>query len=327
MTACRLTLAALAVALSLTTQAQALVLRGRVVDLDGKPATDARLQIVGHAPRLAIRTPSGEFEQPLAGEPAQVEIAVIDGSLEVLYPLDGRVAVPRDESVIVTVVVDKHERASINELLAARLVRLEAALDANGVRYDAARDSLSRALEQIMGRLDLDEASLRRSVTFQREQAATAPEILRTVDTYLRELKDLRDGFRHFAPLAVRERAALDALQMAMQEYSAAFTALSDNRRAFASKILEYWPAPRDEVVAGKLADVYLEAVENIHEPLILPLNPPLIVLQRAHGDQRPGRDEIAAAAAEIVAAAADIDRRLPALEQRARELHDALGR
>jgi len=312
---------------SLPVVGQTLVLRGRVVTLDGRPATDARLQIVGHTPRLAIRTPSGEFEQPLTGAPSQVEIAVLDGPLEVLYPLDGLVPVPRDASVHVTVVVGKPERASISDLLATRLVRLEATLGANGVRYDAAQDSLSQALARILGQLEINESELRRSVVFRREQAATAPEILRTVDAYIRELKDLRDGFRQFAPLATRDRPALDALQDAMQQYSATFTDLNDNRGAFESKILSYWPPPRAEVVAGVLADVYLEAVENIHKAVVLPLNPSFIVLARAHGDQRPDRDEVEAAAVTVSAAADRIDLRLPALEQRAGQLRDVLER
>ena len=313
--------------LAATAAAQGLVLHGRVVDLDGRPAPTARLQVVGHAPRLALRDPSGEFVQPLAGDPAEVEIASLEGPLEVLYPLDGRVPVPRDPEVIVTVVVGPAERASISELLAERLVRLEATLDAQGVRYDAAQDSLSRSLTAILGQLDLDEDALRRSVAFKREQAATAPEILRTVDTYLRELQDLRDGFRQFAPLAGRERAALDALQRTMQEYSSAYSELFDHRRAFESQIRDYWPAPASDLIAGSLADVYLEAVETLHQPVILPLNPPLIVLQRAHGDNAPDRDAVAAAAAAIVAGADRIDQRLPALEQRIRELRDALDR
>jgi len=316
--------ALLQVALAAPAPAQEVSLRGRVVTLDGRPATEARLQIVGQAAQLAIRSPSGTFAQPLAGRPAQVEIAPLAGPLEVLYPLDGIVPVPRDDSVHVTIVVGKPERASISEMLAQRLVRLETVLEAQGVQYDAARDSLSQTLERILEQLELDRADLRRDVVFQREQAATAPQILRTVDAYLRELKDLRDGFRQFAPLAVRDRAAKQALQRTMQEYSDAFTDLNDNRRAFESQLLNYWPAPQSGVLVDALSDVYLEAVENVHQALVLPLNPDLIVLQRAGGSDRDERER---AARDVVDAAGRIDGRLPALEQRARELRDALER
>lgn len=328
MTSARPAFVLLAFATAQAVPCLAVVLRGRVIDLDGRPATEARLQIVGHAPQLAIRTPSGEFEQPLAGEPSQVEIAALDGPLEVLYPLDGLLPVPRDESVHVTVVVGKPERASISELLATRLVRLEATLADNGVRYDAARDSLSLSLARILERLELDESDLRHDVAFRREQALTAPEILRTVDQYLRELKDLRDGLRLYTPLVARDPAALTDLQDAMQQYNAAFTALNDNRRAFESQILDYWPAAAAGLLTKALADVYLEAVENVHKALVLPLNPSFVVLARTtHQHDRPERDELQAAEDTVTGAAERIDMRLPALEQRAGELRDALER
>jgi len=307
--------------------AQPAILRGRVVTLDGRPATEARLGIVGQVPQLAVRTPSGEFEQALAGAPAQVTVTSRDDQLAVLYPLDGLVPVPRDPAVHVTIVVGRPERASIGDLLADRLLALETTLTANGVRFDAASDSLSASLARVLAMLQLDETELRRTVAFQREQAATRPEILRAVDAYLRALADLRDGFRQFTPLVPEDRAALEALQTAIAAYSAAFATFSDNRHAYLSQIRSYWPAPQADGLARALADVYLEAVENIHGALILPLNPRLVELQRSHGPQPPPRAVVAAAVAEIAATADRIAIRQPALEQRVAELRDALAR
>ncbi|HOX24846.1 MAG TPA: hypothetical protein PLL30_03660 [Candidatus Krumholzibacteria bacterium] len=310
-----------------TAGAQTAILRGRVVTLDGRPAPEARLGIVGHAAQLAIRAPSGEFEQALSGAPPQVSVTSLDDELAVLYPLDGLVPVPRDPAVLVTLVVGEPERESIGDLLAERLVALEATLAANGVRFDAASDSLSASLARVLGMLQLDEAELREAVVFQREQAATRPEILRTVDTYLRALADLRDGFRTFAPLARKERPALDALQRTMAAYDAAFTALHDNRHAYESQIRSYWPAPRADLLARSLADVYLEAVENIHRALVLPLNPRLVDLQRVHGADPPPRAAVESAVGEITAAADRIEVREAALLQRVGELREALAR
>ncbi len=240
--------------------ATAVVLRGRVVNLEGRPATDARLQIVGHAALLAIRTPSGEFEQPLAGTPSQVTFAAAAGPLDVLYPLDGIVPVPRDEAVHVTIVVGRSERTEISDLLAERLLRLETTLRANGVRFDAASDSLSDDLHRVLAQLEVGEADLRQRVEFKREQAATIPEVLATIDAYIREVKDLRDALQQLGPLAASDRDAEAALKNALTEYSAAFDLLNDNRRAYESKILNYWQrrsrrtaeqAPRRRLLRG----------------------------------------------------------------------------
>ncbi len=303
--------------------AAAAVLRGRVVTLDGRPATDAQLQIVGHAATLAIRSPSGEFEQPLAGSPSQVEIAAVAGTLDVLYPPDGLVPVPRDESVHVTIVVGRPERTEIGEMLAERLVRLESTLRANGVRFDAVRDSLSDDLRRVLAQLEVGEAELRGRVEFQREQAATIPEVIATIDAYLREVANLRNALQQFGPLAATDINAKAALQNSLTAYNAAFDRLNDNRRAYESKILNYWHGDAAERLTKHLADVYFEAIENIHLGLVLPLNPDLTAIQK----QKPSRRERDDASAAFARTAAQLDTRLAPLERRADELRDALQR
>jgi hypothetical protein len=306
-----------------TSPATAVVLRGRVVTLEGRPATDAQLQIVGHAATVVIRKPSGEFEQPLAGTPAQVTFAAVNGALDVLYPPDGIVPVPRDETVHVTIVVGRPQRSEISDLLAERLLRLETTLRANGVRFDAASDSLSDDLHRVLAQLQVGEADLRQRVEFQREQAATIPEVIQTIDAFIREVKDLRDALHQFGPLAAKDRNAEGALKNALIEYNAAFATLNDNRRAYESKILNYWSGAAGERLNEHLADVYLEAVENIHQALALPLNPSLVDLQQ----QKPSRRQRDDATAAFARTAAQLDVRVAPLERRADELRDALQR
>jgi hypothetical protein len=303
--------------------ATATVLRGRVVTLEGRPATDAQLQIVGHAATLAIRTPSGEFEQALAGSPAQVVVSAVAGSLDVLYPPDGIVPVPRDESVHVTIVVGRPQRSEISDLLAERLLRLETTLRSNGVLFDAASDSLGGDLHRILARLEVKEDDLRQRVAFQREQAATIPEVLATVDAYIREVKDLRNALRDLGPLAAGDANAAAALDTALVEYNASYAVLNDNRRAYESKILSYWSDEAGERLNKHLADVYFEAIDNIHRALVLPINPSLIALQQRKVSSRQKKDATAAFARFAV----QIDTRIGPLEQRVGELREALQR
>lgn len=320
------TLAA-ALAAALATSASASVLRGRVVTIENRPATEVRLGIAGQAAVLAIRRPSGEFEQPLAGDPSTVQVSVLEGPYQVLYPLDGQLPVPKDESVLVTIVVGKPEKSYIADQLADRLVKLESILKANGIRYDASADSLSGDLRRVLAELQLRDADLRRDVADKRNQAAVTPEILRVTADFVLKLKDLRDAFASFAPLAATRKGALESLKSAMARYNDAFTALNDGRDAYAAQIRSYWPAERTEVLQKDLSDMYLEAVENIHRGLVLPANPSLIDLQLAYAPHPPGKERLKAAADALVAASRQIESRLPPLEQRISELRDALER
>ncbi len=298
--------------------AEPVVLRGRVITLDGRPAPAVRLQLVGQAAQVHLGSASAEFAQTLNGAPSQVQVAIADSGLAVLYPLDGLVPVPRDPEVTVTIVVGKPESAVISDALAAQLLQLESTLHDRGVTFDAAQDSLSAGLRRILSRLGLRETDLRRDVNFQRERAAAVPRILRAIDGYVRELKDLRDGLRQFPAIAVENSGGAFALAQAMLEYNAAFTELDDHRHAFDSELQSYWAPERSAALRGALDDVYEEAAQAIHAAIVLPLNPPLIAIQNAHGHDHPSRRDVEAAVKTLALAADAIDRQIPTLVQRA---------
>jgi hypothetical protein len=59
----------------------------------------------------------------------------------------------------------------------------------------------------------------------------------------------------------------------------------------------------------------------------VLPLNESLLVLQLAHTPNKPGRERIRQAVADAQAVARTLDPRIPVLEERARQLREALER
>lgn len=309
---------------SLAAQATTRLL-GRVVDLEGNAVRDVRLRVVGHGEPEVMD--SGEFELQLSGRPAQVEVSVVGGGLDVLYPLRGLLAVPQDADVRVPLVVGRPERALINDVLAARFVQLESTLQRNGVRYDAAVEGLGEDVRRIVELLELKEADLRGSIELRRRQTDVKPALLRVFDAYLLELRDLRDAFRLVLPFAVDNRGALEALQQAVLDYNAAFEAVNNDRNAFLTGIRSFWAPERAEGLERDLGDVYTEILEEIHRPLVLPMNGSLLVLALVHGPQRPGRQEIAQALAGAEAAVPRLDTRINVLEARYARLREALER
>lgn len=299
-------------------------LLGKVVDLQGAPVGKVRLQIAGHGEPEIFN--SGEFEFQLSGHPTQIEVRLLSSpGLEILYPLKGLLAVPADASVRVAIVVGKSDRAYINDLLAARFVQLGATLQKNGVRYDASFDSIGDGVRRIIELLGLKEDSLRRTIEQQNQRASVTPAMFKTFDAYILKAKDLQTAFRLVASVAARDRSAILALQQAVQNYNIAFEALNNNRNAFQTSIRSYWSGAEAEGVARDLADVYTEAIEEIHKGYVLPLNESLIVLQRAHGPDKPKADQIAKAVAEADHAVRQLDTRFNVLEQRYARLRNAL--
>ncbi|HSJ16340.1 MAG TPA: hypothetical protein VK939_18175, partial [Longimicrobiales bacterium] len=286
---------------------------------------EVRLRVLDHGEATVYD--SGEFEVQLSGQPPEVRVEVIGPELEVLYPVGGTLAVPRDPAARVSVVVGKPERAYINDLLAERFVRLEAALGRHGVHYNASVDSLGEGVRRIIGLLELREEDLRRSIDRQRRQSDVKPAIYATIDRYLLEVKDLRDAVRLVVPFAGRNREAAVTLQGAMKDYNAAYEAVNDGHNGFLSGIRSFWEPARAEVLVRDLDDVYTEIMHEIHRTYVLPLNESLVVLQRAHGPGPPGGREIDAAVAAAQASVPPLDGRIEALERRYARLREALER
>lgn len=300
-------------------------LLGRVVDLNGEPVRDVRIRILEHGEPEIFD--SGEFQLQLAGQPVRVEVEVLDSRLQVIYPPRGLLAVPRDPDVRVPIVIGRSEREFLSDVLAARMVQVEQALNRNGQQYSASADSLSEGLRRIAALLELQSSELTESLERRRNQGDVTPAMLRTIDAYLLEIRDLRDAFRLTVPYAAENRDALTALQQAMLEYNAAFEELNNNRGAFLSAIRTHWAPAESAVLTRDLEDVYVQAIDDIHRGYVLPLNESLLVLQLAHTRNRPGRQGIQQAVADAQAAARSLDPRIPVLEERARRLREALQR
>jgi hypothetical protein len=300
-------------------------LLGRVVDLNGDPVRDVRIRILDHGEPEIFD--SGDFQLQLAGQPTRVEVEVLDSALQVVYPLKGLVAVPRDPDVRVPIVVGRSERQLMSDVLATRMVQVEQALQRNGVHYSASMDSLTDGLRRIATLLELRESDMEQSLQRRRSQADIKPALLRIVDKYILELRDLRDAFRLVVPYAATNLDAVTALKQAMVEYNAAFEELNNNRGAFLSALRDHWEPATGALLVRDLEDVYVQAIDDIHRGYVLPLNESLLVLQLAHTPNKPGRERIRQAVADAQAVARTLDPRIPVLEERARQLREALER
>lgn len=300
-------------------------LLGRVIGLNGDPVRDIRVRVLEHGEPEIFD--SGDFQLQLSGQPAQVEVEVVDSRLQVVYPPRGVVAVPRDPTVRVSIVVGVSERDLLSDVLATRMVQVEQALNRNGQQYSATTDSLSEGLRRIASLLELREADLAESLERRRNQGNVTPGMLRTIDAYLLEVRDLLDAFTLVVPYAATNRDALVALQEAMLQYNAAFEDLSNNRGAFLAAIRTHWEPAEAAVLVRDLEDVYVQAIDDIHRGYVLPLNENLLVLQLAHTRERPPRQRIEQAVAEAQAVARSLNPRIPVLQERARQLREALQR
>lgn len=303
--------------------AQTTRLRGRVMDLDGQPVRDVRLRILDHGEPEIFD--SGEFQLQLAGRPSRVDVQVLDSTLQVLYPPRGVIAIPADPDEPVQIVVGRRERDYLGDAIAGRLVTLERTLRANGVEYTASVDSLGESMRQIIAILRDQGTDVNRQLERERLQGGLKPGLLRTIEAYLIELKDLRNAFELVSRYAANDIYAVQTLRDAMLAYNTAADSLIRNRDAYAAEIRRSWVRERAELLVRDLENVYVLAEDDIHRGYVLPLNESLLVLQLAYTPNKPGKQQVQQAAADAGATVRALTPRIPVLEERVRQLRSAL--
>lgn len=297
-------------------------LRGEVVSLVNRtPVVDVDLRIIGGG-QLHI-TQSGTFIVELPREIREVQLRLVgDSTRAILYPVDGRLPVPNDESTIVTVVVGRSTRALLVEELSRRFAQIEQVVEGQGQQY---RASLSDVDSLLRRALDAQDNEFQASVSFHKEKLTIVPPLLEAADHYVLEAEDINDALQLLASHAAQDLAALLSLQTAMTEYNQAFTALNRLQNAAVSGIQSLWAGPQGTHRATIVEKFFHEAL-RLHERHVLSLNDDFVTLQLAHSQDRPTEETIDEALRRISQTAQALDTALVRLVDAKEEMMNELN-
>ncbi len=316
----------LAAANELPAQAPATVLlRGHVVGEDARPQTNVELRVVSYG---TVRVDdSAEFRTPIPAGVVQVQLILVEpAGLTILFPPGGEQAIPAG-GVSVPVVIGRSDRQYLVEALSGRLLELRKAVREGDQGTADVMEELVAGVHSILEKLGASEAELRASLDQRQARGEVAADLEAVLDTYLLKLEDLRDVFALLGPGAASDEASLLGLLQAMATYNEAYTALDAKKDSAESRIASLWAEGAAEGLRRDWGDVRVEAVTRIHQGIVLPLNPSLVVLQREHTPSPPSPQDVRQAVEQVAAAAKRLDEEIPVLEERKARLFASLDR
>lgn len=296
--------------------------RARLVHVDGMSTASVR---VGLGPLGSTVTNSrGHLEAAIPAGVAEVEVQVLDHDWMVLYPRSARVPVPRDPLAVAEVVVGESIEAATLRLFAERHEKLALQLASVGVGQAEMQQVLTRFVEEVTDRLDVEEEELRRQIEQEKQRLAHYPELSATVSDYVLSATDLNAFFKLYGRTAFTDRNAFEGLRAEAEQYNAAFQKLNNERMSFEYQVATYWES---EELRSDLRALFDYALGEIHDVRILPLNESLQVMWEALGARRPDRSRVQEAQATIERTVEELDLRLPELERRAERVLGYLTR
>ena len=284
---------------------------GRVVSLNRAPISNVQLRVVGLGNPTMYQ--SGEFSIEIPAAEQEIVFDTQSPGWEIVYPLAGRIAVPRGNQTIV-LVVGKPVEQTITEALAERSRLLQQILRENG-QQGQALTRVEDGIQRILEKLNLKEADLRDEVRRGDLRSERYPAIAKAINSWVLEATDLLEALRLLEPLIAKQAGPANKMLMtAVAEYNVAWEAIQTGRDGFQSDVESYWPD--GALLRRDLTSLFDNEIERTHREQILPVNGALVTIQgaiRTGGDRgklAPGLAELARLRGPGVAALQTASRR-----------------
>ncbi len=306
--------------------AQVTVLRGELLDRDGRPAEGVRILIVGQPPEVVVRD-GGTFAHPLTGSPSEVTVRVVGSpGVDVLFPPGGRVVVPRDPDAVVPVLVGETLDAAVRERIESDLTAIRETLALRGVADDQIEAAVAAEMDGLVARIEEITRGAVEGAVAGAEQVDLRERLNRNLSAYVRAAADLVRVFGLLDPDQELGPARFQLLYGTMDRYSHAYAALDEEVASMPPALERAWPGSHGRVARRALED-FLGVVRVDFHQKVLDLTVPLDVIQRRYlAGPRPGAGELRDAKQAIQVALPDLAAVAPRLRTQASDILAALG-
>jgi hypothetical protein len=212
---------------------------------------------------------SGLLIAPIIASKTQIKVEPKDKKFIILYPSAGNVFIPKDNSLVVEIILAGVTDDPNIKMYQRILKELNDAKNKPGT----VSDLLKKKLEQIelqLKKLNYSSDDLRTARERQDGIDEFYPEITKSLKNYIVQANDLKNAFKYTADFAFTNPNALQKLVQAVTDYNPCIEKIMENHLRYAQKIKMYWQSDSLKNQYDLIADYILN---DIHKQNILPLN------------------------------------------------------
>lgn len=212
---------------------------------------------------------SGLLTAPILAAKTQIKLRPKDKKYIILYPAGGNVYIPKDNSLVVEIILAAVADDPNIKLYQQVLKELNDSKNKSG-----------EALAPIKKRFDLLEAQLKK-LNYSSEDLRSArdrqngidlfyPEITKSLSNYVMQSINLQNAFKYTADFAFTNPNALQKLVQAINEYNPCIEKINENFSTYSKQIKQNWQSDTLTHSFDMLADYILN---DFHKQNILPFN------------------------------------------------------
>lgn len=249
------------------------LVKNYTITIDGNPATTNE---------------SGVFTTAISSNTTQVEIKTSDKTYIILYPVGGRVLIPKNPSLLTQIVLESFQSSGQIKNYMASLSQLK----------DAAKKGQSDT-KTLQTKIDSIAANLKK-LGYSNEDLRAArekqdgidlfyPEISAALQNYILQAQSLMIAFKFIGVYAFVNVNALTQYAQTQNGFNQAFEKLYVNYPTYSKKMSDYWDDPALSKTFGEIADTL---IYGIGKNKIVPLNDIKNQINQYFQNQVPDRDK-----------------------------------
>ncbi|WP_154402493.1 hypothetical protein [Mucilaginibacter endophyticus] len=249
------------------------LVKNYTITIDGNPATT---------------NGSGVFSTAISSSTTQVEIKTSDKTYIILYPIGGRVLIPKNPTLLTQIVLESFQSSGQIKSYMASLSQLKDAAKKGQADTKALQvkiDSIAANLKK----LGYSNEDLRAAREKQDGIDLFYPEISAALQNYILQAQSLMIAFKFIGVYAFVNVNALTQYAQTQNGFNQAFEKLYVNYPTYSKKMSDYWDDPALSKAFEGIADTLIYA---IGKNKIVPLNDVKNQINQYFQNQMPDKDK-----------------------------------
>jgi len=230
------------------------LVKNYTITIDGNPATTNE---------------SGVFSTAISSSTTQVEIKTSDKTYIILYPIGGRVLIPKNPALLTQIVLESFQSSGQIKSYMASLSQLKDAAKKGQSETKALQTKID-SIASNLKKLGYSTEDLRIARERQDGIDLFYPEISATLQNYILQAQSLMIAFKFIGVYAFVNVNALTQYAQTQNGFNQAFEKLYVNYPTYSKRLSDYWDDPALSKTFGEIADTL---IYGIGKNKIVPLN------------------------------------------------------
>lgn len=243
--------------------------KGRLVLFEDKkkPLINTAVRLVNEGE--GVTGTDGIFTIAIHDTTVYVTLELVRSAMSIIYPAGGQAKLLKNSNDVVEFYVGESTKDILTRAVAKSNNEIKNRLTAMGVKQNGIEQSLVAFRDEVQKMANIKLDDLKDQIAISSKKEDFYPQFASAIKNYTNEAKDLKDAFKFSARHSFDDSQALQVLNQAVNNYSAAFEEINRKYSGYEKMVLDLW----NEAKATEVKEFFNYALGELHSANIYTLN------------------------------------------------------